>query len=116
MLQRKGRVPEEMRSEARSIHRMAPPGLKGYMGAEYSNDYFKHGASVPVAVMRPTREDKAIAELQAAAARHAALYQRKTYREKRSEMELEEQIGLVAGLDLEYDYLEDDEDAPRKDS
>lgn len=58
MLQRKGRVPEEMRSEARSIHRMAPPGLKGYMGAEYSNDYFKHGASVPVAVMRPTREDK----------------------------------------------------------
>jgi len=33
------RVTEEMRSDKRVIHRMAPPGLKGYMGAEYSNDY-----------------------------------------------------------------------------
>ena len=30
---------EEMRSDKRVIHLMAPPGLKGYMGAEYSNDY-----------------------------------------------------------------------------
>ena len=58
MLQRKGRVPEEMRSEARTIHRMAPPGLKGYMGAEYSNDYFKYGASVPATLMRPSKEDQ----------------------------------------------------------
>ena len=40
-LQRKGRVPEEMRSDKRTIHRMAPPGLKGYMGSEYSNDFFR---------------------------------------------------------------------------
>lgn len=33
-LQRKAKVPEEMRTDARTIHRMAPPGLKGYMGAE----------------------------------------------------------------------------------
>ena len=33
-LQRKAKVPEEMRTDARDIHRMAPPGLKGYMGAE----------------------------------------------------------------------------------
>jgi len=38
-LQRRARVTEEMRSDKRVIHRMAPPGLKGYMGAEYSNDY-----------------------------------------------------------------------------
>ena len=32
---------EEMVSEPRTIHRMAPPGMKGFMGAEYSLDYWK---------------------------------------------------------------------------
>mmetsp|Transcript_32104 Transcript_32104/g.87961 ORF Transcript_32104/g.87961 Transcript_32104/m.87961 type:complete len:264 (-) Transcript_32104:170-961(-) len=112
MLQRKARVPEEMRSEARTIHRMAPPGLKGYMGAEYSNDYFRYGASVPAVLMRPSREDKAVAELKAAAARHAALHHRKTFKQKRVEADLAEQVGLVAGLNLDYEYLDDDEDRP----
>jgi len=112
MLQRKGRVPEEMRSEARTIHRMAPPGLKGYMGAEYSNDYFKQGASVPATLMRPSKEDQAVAELKAAAARHAALHHRKTFKQKRAESDLTEQVNLVKALNLDFDYLEDDEDAP----
>ena len=39
-LQRRARVSEEMVTEKRTIHRMAPPGLKGYLGAEYSNGYW----------------------------------------------------------------------------
>ncbi|KAL1522480.1 hypothetical protein AB1Y20_017468 [Prymnesium parvum] len=114
MLQRKGRVTEEMRTEARTIHRLAPPGLKGYMGPEYSNDFFKHGGSVAPVRMMPTKEDKAIAELKAAADYWATLHQRKTYKQKRAEYELAEQVDLVAGLNLEYEYLDDDEDAPRE--
>ena len=55
---------------------------------------------------------QAIAELKAAAARHAALHQRKTFKQKRAESDLAEQVGLVAGLNLDYEMLEDDEDAP----
>lgn len=58
MLQRKARVPEEMRTESRTIHRMAPPGLKGFMGSEYSNDFFKHGATVPAVCLRPNAKDQ----------------------------------------------------------
>mmetsp|Transcript_22089 Transcript_22089/g.56418 ORF Transcript_22089/g.56418 Transcript_22089/m.56418 type:complete len:281 (-) Transcript_22089:168-1010(-) len=36
-------VPEEVRCDKRTIHRMAPPGLKGYMGSEYSNEFFLKG-------------------------------------------------------------------------
>ena len=45
-LQRKAKVPEEMRTDARDIHRMAPPGLKGYMGAECTLTRLKHPATM----------------------------------------------------------------------
>ena len=81
VLQRKGRVPEEMRVDHRDIHRVAPPGLKGYMGAEYSNDFFTKGRDLgivgPKAVPRPTK---------------------KTFKEKRAEEEVADQVALVARL------------------
>jgi hypothetical protein len=81
VLQRKGRVTEEMRSEQREIHRVAPPGLKGYMGAEYSNNFFTTGRDLglvgPKAVERPTR---------------------KTFKQKRVEEEIAEQVALVSRL------------------
>ena len=50
-LQRRGRVTEEMVSEPRTIHRMAPPGMKGFMGAEYSLDYWKMDGVVRAPLM-----------------------------------------------------------------
>jgi len=75
VLQRKAKVPEEMRSDHRTIHRMAPPGLKGYMGAEYSNDFFK----------RPPPEEQ-VAE---------PSKPRKTFKQKRAEEEVALQVDLV---------------------
>mmetsp|Transcript_42070 Transcript_42070/g.84466 ORF Transcript_42070/g.84466 Transcript_42070/m.84466 type:complete len:247 (-) Transcript_42070:67-807(-) len=77
MLQRKAKVPEEMRVDHRTIHRMAPPGLKGYMGAEYSNDFFA----------RPKEPE------QAAAVVSQTL--KKTFKQKRAEEEVIYDRGLV---------------------
>ena len=109
-LQRRARVPEEARSEKRTIHRMAPPGLKGYMGAEYSNNYWKMDGVVPRTKMRMSREDQAAQVLFEAAERSARLGKPKSFKQKRAEEELAEQVGLVGTLALEYDYLDDDED------
>jgi len=54
-LQRRGRVTEEMVSEKRTIHRMAPPGLKGYLGAEYANGYWLMDGVVRLAPPPSTR-------------------------------------------------------------
>ena len=43
-LQRKAKVPEEMRTDARTIHRMAPPGLKGYMEPNVRRTRLLNGA------------------------------------------------------------------------
>ena len=59
MIGKKRVVPEEMRCDVRSIHRIAPPGLKGYMGAEYSNNFFsrsKDECEVPAAVPSAPRK------------------------------------------------------------
>ena len=53
-LQRRGRVTEEMVSEKRTIHRMAPPGLKGYLGAEYANGYWMMDGVVRLAPPPPS--------------------------------------------------------------
>ena len=53
-LQRRGRVTEDMVSEKRTIHRMAPPGLKGFLGAEYANGYWKMDGVVRLAPPPPT--------------------------------------------------------------
>jgi len=114
-LQSKGRVTEEMRSEKRTIHRMAPPGLKGFMGAEYSNDYFKLDGVIPRTKMRMSREDQAaLALLEAAERTHARLGKPKSFKQKRAEEDLAEQVDLVGTLNLDYDILSDDEDAPPK--
>ena len=153
-LQRRGRVTEEMVSEKRTIHRMAPPGLKGYLGAEYANGYwmmdgvvrsprrpphrlprcarlrtarlpcsasrvFRQAPALPIATqvprtkMRMTREDAAMQELQKAAERTIArLGKPKSFKQKRVEEDLAEQVELVGTLQLDYDYISDDEDVP----
>jgi len=117
MLQKKASVPEEIRTDKRTIHRMAPPGLKGYMGSEYSNDYFRQGhPSVPAVLMKPSRDELAELELKAAAERQRSAHSTKTFKQKRADDELAEQVDLVSGLRLEYEYLDDDEDMPRPES
>ena len=111
-LQRKARVPEEMRTEVRTIHRMAPPGLKGYMGAEYSNDYFKTsdgktGGAVAAMRMVAPRGEQQLAE--PAGGRRTL----KSFKQTRMEEEVIGAVSDVSGLpDMEFDLLEDDEDQP----
>lgn len=92
-LQRKAKVPEEMRTDSRTIHRMAPPGLKGFMGAEYSVGFFTEGRDYGHV---------------AAAVSHKAT--RKTFSQKRSEEEIAEQVALVDRLMLEGDGLDSDDE------
>lgn len=112
-LQRKARVPEEMRTEKRTIHRIAPPGLKGYMGAEYSNDYFKTrdgktGGAVSAIRMEAPRGEHQLAE--PAGGRRTL----KSFKQKRDEEDMILTIGGVNSLpDLAFDLLEDDEDMPK---
>lgn len=114
-LQRRGRVTEEMVSEKRTIHRMAPPGLKGYLGAEYANGYWMMDGVVPRTKMRMTREDAQMQELQRAAERTVArLGKPVSFKQKRVEEDLAEQVELVSTLQLDYDYISDDEDVPRE--
>ena len=75
-LQRKGRVPEERRCDKRSIFRMAPPGLKGYMGSEYSEDFFRTPQEPPPP---PTGGSRL----------------RKSFRQKRAEEDVADQVRLV---------------------
>ena len=80
---------------------MAPPGLKGYMGAEYWNDYWKQDGVVARTVMRPSRDDLAEMALRKAAERGSGGAQRKTFKQKKSEEDLREQQELVATLQLD---------------
>jgi len=99
VMQRKQRVPEEVRSEARTIHRMAPPGLKGYMGAEYSNDFFTYYYA----------KDKA-SEGDRAATSGLGGKTRKSFAQKRTEEEVAEQVALVARLHQPIEAGGDDSD------
>ncbi len=105
-LQKKLRVPEECRSDARTIHRVAPPGLKGYMGAEYSNGFFKQSAVPPTRMRLPKAE-------QGVPAPAVPRPPRKTFKQKRAEAEQAEQVGQVEALNLEYEMVSDDEDRVR---
>ena len=110
-LNRKGRVAEEDRVDHRTIHRMAPPGLKGYMGAEYWNDYWKQDGVVARTVMRPSRDDLAEMALRKAAERGSGGAQRKTFKQKKAAEDLREQQELVATLQLECELeAESDEE------
>jgi len=100
MMSRKTRVPEEMRTEARTIHRWAPPGLKGYMGAEYSNDFFTT-AYMPNGFGRHK-------EGVAAKPSSGLGSTRKSFAQKRLEEEVAEQVALVARL---QQPLDEDEEA-----
>ena len=110
-LNRKGRVAEEDRVDHRTIHRMAPPGLKGYMGAEYWNDYWKQDGVVARTVMRPSRDDLAEMALRKAAERGSGGAQRKTFKQKKAAEDLREQQELVATLQLDCELeAESDEE------
>jgi hypothetical protein len=87
VMQRKTRVPEEARTDQRTIHRWAPPGLKGYMGAEYSNDFYT-SAYLPNGFGRGR-----VSEAERPSAGTGAT--RKSFREKRVEEEVAEQVALV---------------------
>ena len=81
-LQRKAKVPEDMRTDSRVIHRMAPPGLKGFMGAEYSVGFFLDSRK-DYGFVGHDVVDKAT---------------RKSFAQKRSEDEIAEQVALVSSL------------------
>jgi len=109
VMQRKQPVPEEARTEHRSIDRPAPAGMKGFLGAEYSNDYWKLDGVVVRMKMKPSKADLAEAEMRAAAERGTMLGHTKTFAQKRIDAELVEQQELVSGLTLDYDNLSDDD-------
>lgn len=95
MMAKKKTVPEEERCDKRTIHRMAPPGLKGYMGSEYSNDFFLRGTYRPNDFMlRATDDCKLEGEGPPAIERPP----RKTFKQKR----VEEELGLQQDLVREY--------------
>ena len=96
VMQRKQHVPEEARSEARTIHRMAPPGLKGYMGAEYSNDFFTYYYA----------KDK----MSEAAAPRPMGNKVKVVAQKRMEEEVADQVALVERLHQPLDDAESDDE------
>jgi len=95
IMQRKARVPEEMRTETRQIHRPAPPGLKGYLGAEYSVGYFTLGRERATEVARPSGSSGKT---------------RKSFAQKRAEEDMAEQVALV--VRLANDDADDDEIEP----
>jgi hypothetical protein len=65
--------------------------------------------------MRMTKEDAQMMELQKAAERTVArLGKPVSFKQKRVEEDLAEQVELVSTLQLDYDYISDDEDAPRE--
>jgi len=94
---KKKMVPEEERCDKRVIHRMAPPGLKGYMGSEYSNEFFLRGTYRPNDFMLRATKD---CDLDGDAPTAIERGPRKTFKQKR----VEEELGLQ--VDLVRDYLE----------
>jgi len=100
VMQRKTRVPEEARTDQRTIHRWAPPGLKGYMGAEYSNDFYT-SAYLPNGFGRGR-----VSEAERPSAGTGAT--RKSFREKRVEEEVAEQVALVERLRQPLEHDDDD--------
>jgi len=111
-LQRKQQVSEEARTEHRTIDRAMPPGLKGFLGAEYSNDYWKLDGVVVRMRMKPSKDDLMEQALRTASERGTKLGKTKTFAEKRIDEDLIEQRQLVNTLNLDYDYITDDEDRP----
>jgi len=112
-LQREAKVPEELRTDSRTIHRMAPPGLKGYMGAEYSNDFFAtrriaEGGTHPHRIMMGKGGTWPIEER--VSLQMVERPMRKTFAQKRSEEEIAEQVALVDRLLLEGDGLDSEEE------
>lgn len=121
-LQRKAKVPEEMRTDARVIHRMAPPGLKGYMGAEYSNDFFAtrriaeggtHPHRIKVGKGGAWPEDV----MRSMSLQPQERQTRKTFAQKRVEEEKDLDVALVGRLLLAGAGLDSDaEDEPEADA
>jgi len=108
-LQRKRRVPEEMRTEQRTIDRPAPPGMKGFLGPEYWNDYWKLDGVVVRTRMKPSRDDLTEQALRMAAERGATLGKTKSFAEKRVEEAVSEEQELVRTLRLAHDSIYGDE-------
>ena len=83
-----------MRCDVRKIHRMAPPGLKGYMGSEYSNEFFLRGTYRPNDFMfRPSGMEEC--DIDGAAPTAIERPPRKSFKQKRVEEEFGLQVDLV---------------------
>lgn len=108
-LARKKAVPEEVRTEHRTIDRMAPPGLKGFLGAEYSNGYWAQDGVVVRQKLCPSKADLQTMELAAAMERAARLGVTKPFAQQKAEADAESERELVRTLDIPYDTLSDDE-------
>lgn len=89
---KKKMVPEEERCDKRVIHRMAPPGLKGYMGSEYSNEFYLRGTYRPNDFMLRATED---CDLDGDAPTAIERPPRKTFKQKRAEEDFLGQVDLV---------------------
>jgi len=113
VMARKMSVSEEARTAHRTIDRMAPAGLKGYIGAEYSNGYYNLDGVVVRQKLCPSKADLQLMELEAALARAARLGVTKSFSQKKKAAELDAEVELVSTLDIPYETLSDDEEAER---
>jgi len=106
---RKKKVTEEVRTAHRTIDRVAPAGLKGFIGVEYSNGYYAQDGVIVRQRLRPSKADLEVMELEAAMARSAQLGITKSFAEKKREAELEGERELVCSLEMPYESLSGDE-------
>lgn len=109
VMARKAKVSEADRTAPRTINRMAPPGLKGFIGAEYSPGYYAQDGVVVRQRLRPSRADMQVMELQAAMDRAARLGAPQSFAQKKREAALQAERQLVSALHVPYDALSDDE-------
>jgi len=86
VMARKAKVSEADRTAPRTINRMAPPGLKGFIGAEYSPGYYAQDGVVVRQRLRPSRADMQVMELQAAMDRAARLGAPQSFAQKEAAM------------------------------
>jgi hypothetical protein len=109
VMARKAKVSEADRTAPRTIDRVAPPGLKGFIGAEYSPGFYAQDGVVVRQRLRPSRADMQLMELEAAMARAARLGVPLSFAEKKREAALQAERQLVSTLHVPYDPLSDDE-------
>jgi hypothetical protein len=109
IMAREAKVSEEARTVTRTIDRVAPPGLKSFIGAEYTPGFYAQDGVVVRQRLRPSRADLQLVELEAAMARAARVGVTRSFAQKKREAALHAEGQLVTALDVPYDALSGDE-------